>query len=129
MIAKLAAEGIQKEEILHTAESLFHDHLPANKSGLASAWIYRRHAQKALAQPNHRGQPRYDFQFTSIAEMTRAHRGALRDNPVDAHIQIHPLISVSRSAHLSADRPCPAEKATFRIDALLSHSIGTGAPS
>ena len=26
MIAKLAAEGIRKEEILHTAESLFHDH-------------------------------------------------------------------------------------------------------
>src|SRR5580692_5339237 len=37
MIAKLAAEGIRKEEILHTAESLFHDHLPANKAGLASA--------------------------------------------------------------------------------------------
>jgi hypothetical protein len=43
-------------------------------------------------------------------------------------IQIHPSISVSRSAHLRADRPSPPEKATFRIDALLSHSIRTGAP-
>jgi 2-haloacid dehalogenase len=48
MIAKLAAEGIRKHEILHTAESLFHDHLPANKAGLASAWIYRRHAQQGF---------------------------------------------------------------------------------
>ena len=48
MIAKLAAEGIQKEKILHTAESLFHDHLPANKAGLASAWIYRRHGPTSL---------------------------------------------------------------------------------
>jgi 2-haloacid dehalogenase len=81
MIAKLAAEGIRKQEILHTAESLFHDHLPANKAGLASAWIHRRHAQKGFGATKAPGtMPRYDFQFTSMAEMARTHQEALRDN-------------------------------------------------
>jgi 2-haloacid dehalogenase len=81
MIAKLADQGIQKHEILHTAESLFHDHLPANKAGLASAWIYRRHGQQGFGATQPPGtMPRYDFRFTSMAEMTRAHRKALREN-------------------------------------------------
>jgi 2-haloacid dehalogenase len=81
MIAKLAAEGIRKQEILHTAESLFHDHLPANKAGLASAWIYRRHGQQGFgATLPPRTMPSYDFQFTSMAEMTRVHREVLREN-------------------------------------------------
>jgi 2-haloacid dehalogenase len=81
LIAKLAAEGIRKQEILHTAESLFHDHLPANRAGLASAWIHRRHSQKGFGatQPP-ATMPRYDFQFTSMAELARAHQEALRDN-------------------------------------------------
>ncbi|KAF2140695.1 uncharacterized protein K452DRAFT_194651, partial [Aplosporella prunicola CBS 121167] len=33
--------GVKKEEILHTAQSLFHDHVPAGRAGLASAWIAR----------------------------------------------------------------------------------------
>jgi 2-haloacid dehalogenase len=75
LIAQLAAEGIRKQEILHTAESLFHDHLPANKAGLASAWIHRRHAQQGFGatQPP-AAMPHYDFRFTSRAEMARAHR-------------------------------------------------------
>ena len=48
MIAKLQSLGIAKSEILHTAESLFHDHAPANKHGLASCWIYRRHDQQGF---------------------------------------------------------------------------------
>ncbi|KAK7730132.1 hypothetical protein SLS57_001793 [Botryosphaeria dothidea] len=32
---------VEKEEILHTAQSLFHDHEPAKKAGLVSAWIAR----------------------------------------------------------------------------------------
>ena len=81
MIAKLAAEGIRKQEILHTAESLFHDHLPANKAGLASAWIYRRHGRQGFGATQPPGtMPRYDFQFTSMAEMTQAHQEALRAN-------------------------------------------------
>ena len=36
MLGKLEGLGIAKSEILHTAESLFHDHAPANQVGLAS---------------------------------------------------------------------------------------------
>ncbi len=42
MIRTLKRGGIGKQEILHVAESLFHDHVPANKVGLRSAWIHRR---------------------------------------------------------------------------------------
>ncbi|KAH7041975.1 HAD-like domain-containing protein [Macrophomina phaseolina] len=37
--------GVRKEEILHTAQSLFHDHEPAKKAGLVSAWIARGTAE------------------------------------------------------------------------------------
>src|SRR5262245_58110403 len=43
MLAKLEARGIAKSSILHTAESLFHDHVPATGLGLATCWIHRRH--------------------------------------------------------------------------------------
>ena len=78
MVRELARHGIRKEDILHTAESLFHDHLPANKVGLANAWIHRRHGQQgtgATFPPDH--MPQYDFRFTSMAEMAKAHQEEL----------------------------------------------------
>jgi 2-haloalkanoic acid dehalogenase type II len=33
--------GVRKEDIIHTAQSLFHDMVPATKVGLTSAWIER----------------------------------------------------------------------------------------
>ena len=77
MLAKLKTLGIEKKRILHTAESLFHDHGPANELGLASCWIHRRHGQTgsgatvALTQA-----PKYDFRFESLADMVKAHREA-----------------------------------------------------
>jgi 2-haloacid dehalogenase len=78
MLDKLGGMGIQKNAILHTAESLFHDHKPANAFGLASCWIYRRHAQQGFGATMNPGeQPRIDFRFTSMAELANAHREAL----------------------------------------------------
>ena len=34
--------GLPRERILHVAQSLFHDHVPAKRLGLATAWIDRR---------------------------------------------------------------------------------------
>jgi 2-haloalkanoic acid dehalogenase type II len=75
LIEHLAEEGIAKEYILHTAESLYHDHLPANDIGLASAWINRRHGRQGLGatHPPPR-MPNYNFKFNSLAEMMEAHR-------------------------------------------------------
>ena len=75
LIEKLGYEGFPKNAILHTAESLYHDHLPANKAGLASAWIYRRHAQQGFGATHPPGaMPRYDFQFKSMEELAKAHQ-------------------------------------------------------
>jgi 2-haloacid dehalogenase len=38
--------GVPQERILHVAQSLFHDHVPANELGLASVFIDRRHDQE-----------------------------------------------------------------------------------
>ena len=35
--------GRPRGAVLHVAQSLFHDHLPAQAIGLATAWIDRRH--------------------------------------------------------------------------------------
>lgn len=75
MIAKLQSLGIAKSEILHTAESLFHDHAPANRHGLASCWIYRRHDQQGFgATMNPGATPKYNFRFHSMADMVAEHR-------------------------------------------------------
>ena len=78
MIDKLQSLGIAKSEILHTAESLFHDHAPANKHGLASCWIYRRHDQQSFgATMNPGALPKHNFRFNSMADMVKAHRKEL----------------------------------------------------
>ena len=70
--------GIEKHEILHTAQSLFHDHVQAKEFGLATAWIDRRHDVEgwgATAVP-----PKVvttDFRFNSMAEMVKAHQQSL----------------------------------------------------
>jgi 2-haloacid dehalogenase len=79
MLAKLKTLGVEKSQILHTAESLFHDHGPANEHGLASCWIHRRHGQEgsgATIALTHK--PRYDFRFESLADMVKAHQEALK---------------------------------------------------
>jgi FMN phosphatase YigB (HAD superfamily) len=39
---QLAAMGVARGDILHVAQSLHHDHVPAKKLGLPSVWINRR---------------------------------------------------------------------------------------
>lgn len=78
MIANLGRLGIEKGRILHTAESLFHDHRPANEVGLASCWIERRHGRTGFGATMHPGEmPRTDFRFTSLAGLVDAHRQVL----------------------------------------------------
>lgn len=75
MLETLRRQGIEKREILHTAESMFHDHAPANRHGLANCWIYRRHDKEGFgATMNPGDMPRYDFCFNSMAELVKAHQ-------------------------------------------------------
>lgn len=78
----LGGEPIAKGDILHTAESLFHDHGPANRFGLASCWIYRRHQDSGFGATMNPGEtPRYDFRFTSMAELAKAHEAEVGSQP------------------------------------------------
>jgi 2-haloalkanoic acid dehalogenase type II len=74
MLDRLAETGVRKTDILHTAQSLFHDHAPAKKFGLATAWIDRRHGQAGWGAtvPAPVGTA-YDFRFPSLQAMADAH--------------------------------------------------------
>lgn len=78
MLEKLGERGIDKTQILHTAESMFHDHHPANRNGLANCWIYRRHDKEGFgATMNPGDMPTVDFRFNSMAELAEAHRQSI----------------------------------------------------
>ena len=72
--------GLEKGDILHTAQSLFHDHVPAKSFGLANAWIDRQRlsergswgATQKVDEP-----PEIDFQFFSMGEMAEAVKAEL----------------------------------------------------
>jgi 2-haloacid dehalogenase len=76
MLARLAADHqIAPGQILHTAQSLFHDHVPAGDFGLARAWIDRQGlssggAWGATAEVPER--PEVDFLFPTMAAMADA---------------------------------------------------------
>lgn len=75
LIDRLAEAGHRPDQILHVAQSLYHDHLPANRCGLKSAWIDRRHGNEGWgATPSPEGDAHYDFRFVSLAELVAAHR-------------------------------------------------------
>ncbi|MEM7564704.1 MAG: haloacid dehalogenase type II [Pseudomonadota bacterium] len=75
MLEKLSGLDVGRSDILHTAESLFHDHQPANLHQLSNCWIYRRHSQPGFGATRNPGnQPRIDFTFNSMAELVAAHK-------------------------------------------------------
>jgi len=68
---RLAADGVPKECILHVAQSLFHDHAPAQRLGFRSVWIDRRHEQSGSgATPASEARP--DATFPSMAAFAAA---------------------------------------------------------
>lgn len=78
LFERLKGLGIARQETLHVAESLFHDHVPANEAGLSSCWIYRRHDQEGFGATMNPGQtPEHQFKFTSMAALADAHRQAM----------------------------------------------------
>lgn len=75
LLAQLDRIGRSKAKLLHVAESLLHDHAPANQLGIASAWIHRRHAKAGHGATRPPAEmPHVDFRFTSLAELAATHR-------------------------------------------------------
>ncbi len=78
LLAHLESDlGLSKADILHTAQSLHHDHAPAKRFGLANAWIDRQRlseggswgATETVAEI-----PELGFKFFSMGEMAQAVR-------------------------------------------------------
>ena len=75
LAAGLEARGMAKARVLHTAQSLFHDHVPAAAAGFATCWIDRRKDRAgwgATMPPP--AEVKVDFHFGSMAELVEAHR-------------------------------------------------------
>jgi 2-haloacid dehalogenase len=63
--------GLPRERILHVAQSLFHDHVPAKKLGLTTVWIDRRAGRAGSgATPPAKAKP--DATFTDMASFAAA---------------------------------------------------------
>jgi 2-haloacid dehalogenase len=65
--------GIDRSELVHVAQSLYHDHVPARREGLRSVWINRRHDRAGWgATPEPEEEWSYDLEFTSMADFAAA---------------------------------------------------------
>ena len=66
--ATLPGLGVDRSELLHVAQSLFHDHVPAKREGLPSVWINRRHDRPGWgATPEPGEEWSYNLEFPSMA--------------------------------------------------------------
>jgi putative hydrolase of the HAD superfamily len=71
--AALAGLGVARDRLLHVAQSLFHDHVPARREGLPSVWINRRHDRPGWgATPAPTEAWAYDLEFPSMAAFADA---------------------------------------------------------
>lgn len=72
--------GIERSQLLHVAQSLFHDHVPTRRRGLDSVWINRRHDRPGWgATPEPAGEWAYSAEYPSMAAFTEAVRQAFGD--------------------------------------------------
>jgi 2-haloacid dehalogenase len=86
LIRKVGSDlGCARADLLHTAQSLYHDHVPARAHGLANAWIDRRQQSRggaggatAGAGGGNGGWPEVDFLFFSMAELAAAVQASTR---------------------------------------------------
>jgi putative hydrolase of the HAD superfamily len=78
--AALPGLGLDRRRLLHVAQSLFHDHVPAKREGLASVWINRRHDRPGWgATPQPAEEWSFDLEFNSMAEFADAVERAFSD--------------------------------------------------
>ncbi len=77
LTGEAARLGIGPGRLLHVAQSLFHDHVPAKQAGLPTAWINRRHDQPGWgATPAPPAEVRPDWEFPSMAAFAAAMNAA-----------------------------------------------------
>ena len=73
LAAALPGLGVERSGLLHVAQSLFHDHVPAKREGLPSVWINRRHGRPGWgATPQPSDALSFDLEFHSMADFADA---------------------------------------------------------
>jgi FMN phosphatase YigB (HAD superfamily) len=71
MLTTVAKEfGVKPDEVLVTAQSLLHDHQPAQALGLKGSWIDRAGAVMGVGEVVK--DVKYDFRFPTLGEMAAA---------------------------------------------------------
>ena len=82
LLAHLQSDlGLERKEVLHTAQSLHHDHVPAKRFGLATAWVDRQRLSESGswgATERVEEMPATDFVFNSLGAMAEAVRRTVR---------------------------------------------------
>lgn len=73
LLAEVRRLGVAEGRLLHVAQSLFHDHVPAKAVGLPTVWINRRHARPGWgATPAPPDDATPDWTFPSMAAFADA---------------------------------------------------------
>ncbi len=73
LLATVRGLGVPEGRLLHVAQSLFHDHVPAKRLGLPTVWIDRRGAEKGWgATPPPSAAVAPDWTFPSMAAFAGA---------------------------------------------------------
>lgn len=73
LLEGLGELGVVQPRLLHVAQSLFHDHVPAKRIGLDSVWINRRHDRPGWgATPNPGTEVSPDLEFPSLVAFADA---------------------------------------------------------
>jgi putative hydrolase of the HAD superfamily len=74
LLDALPSIGVGRDELLHVAQSLYHDHEPAKTVGLPSVWIDRRHDRAGFGAtpPPQGGAVNPDWIFPSLAAFADA---------------------------------------------------------
>ena len=75
-LAQLAGTGVARDQVLHVAQSLYHDHVPAKRLGLRTMWINRRadRAQGSGATPAAAAPVTPDGEVPTLAALAELHR-------------------------------------------------------
>jgi putative hydrolase of the HAD superfamily len=73
LLAEARRLEVNRGRLLHVAQSLFHDHVPAKRAGLRTAWINRRHDRPGWgATPAPSADVTPDWEFPSMAAFASA---------------------------------------------------------
>jgi 2-haloacid dehalogenase len=80
--ATLPGLDVDRSELLHVAQSLFHDHVPAKREGLPSVWINRRQNREGWgATPEPDEEFSYALEFPSMEAFADAVDQAFSSRP------------------------------------------------